>query len=117
MGWAESVALCHVGAPWGSGGGRGTPASSLCPSGVGAEDAWEGAEGMTEDDGQDQRLTPHLPSNPTRPACGNHTKRARAAGSGIPKTWLSCTLTPSRASGLQSEKWGCWVVTTSGSKL
>lgn len=32
MGWAESMALRHVGAPWGSGGGRGTPASSLRPA-------------------------------------------------------------------------------------
>lgn len=48
---------------------------------------------------------------------GTTPNRARAAGSGIPKTWLTCLLTLSRASGLQSEKWGCLDVMTSGSKL
>ena len=97
---------------------HGTPASSLCPCGVGAEDAQEGTAGMTEDGGQDRRLTPYLPSNPVRSLpVGTTPNRARGAGSGIPKTWLTCLLTLFRALGFQSEKWGCLDVMTSGSKL
>ena len=104
--------------PGAVGGRRGTPASSLCLCGVGAEDAREGTAGMTEAGGQDWRLTPHLPSNPARSLpVGTTPNRARAAGSGGPKTRLTCTLTLSLASGLKSEKWGCLDVTTSGSKL
>lgn len=118
MGWAESVALCHVGAPWGGGGQAWDPCLLSLPLWGGAEDAQEGTAGMAEDGGQDRRLTLYLPSNPARSLpVGTTPDRAGAAGSGIPKTWLTCLLTLSRASGLQSEKWGCLDVMTSGSKL
>lgn len=63
MGWAESMAHCHVGAPWGGGGQVWDPhllPVLPLPHEVGAEEAWERTVGMTKDGGQDWGLPSQL---------------------------------------------------------
>ena len=83
VGWAESMALCHVGAPWGGGGQAWDPRLLTVlplPLGVGADEVWERPVRMTKDGGQDWRLTSQPPSPPPCPKpVGTTLKRTNSS--------------------------------------